>query len=268
MGGLSRETGEKVRGNAGENDRAPRRWLPLFAFLLALPAAALLGFGVGLRILAPKVPALPILGKAPDYTLENQFGQRVSSQSLGGKVEIVTFLFPYCSTFCPLIAAHLADFENLVVRPAGIEKEIAILSFNLDPAGSGPVQMQAFLRQYGWSAKDRNWQFLTGSPEAIRRVVRGGFGVYYKRVPLAAEAGSNPPLVAPEVVNPLAIKAHIDYDIVHNDVIEILDRKGRIRKIVDEADTVGWRALSNLVRTLLAPSTRPLLLNRSSSSRR
>ena len=58
-------------------------------------------------------------------------------------------------------------------------------------------------------------------------------------------------MVQPEVVNKLAETAHADYDIVHNDVIEIVDQQGRIRRIFDDADTINWTRLLSVVQGLL-----------------
>jgi protein SCO1 len=100
---------------------------------------------------------------------------------LRDKIQLVTFLFPYCTTLCPLITAHLVNLENLGLRPNGIEDKVEIVSFEVDPAHTGPPQMRAFLRQYGWNPQDPHWQYLTGSPADVRRVVQNGFGVWYKR---------------------------------------------------------------------------------------
>jgi cytochrome oxidase Cu insertion factor (SCO1/SenC/PrrC family) len=53
---------------------------------------------------------LPILGTAPSYELTNQLGQKVSSKTFLGKIQVVTFVDPYCTDFCPLIAVNLANF--------------------------------------------------------------------------------------------------------------------------------------------------------------
>jgi protein SCO1/2 len=229
------------------------RRLRVAALAAAIPLAGLVGFAIGAGRQAK--PDLPVLRPAPSYRLTDQLGRPVSSQSFRGKVQVVSFLFPYCTTMCPLIAAHLADFENLGARPAGIADKIALVAFNIDPAGTGPAQMRAFLKQYGWNPEDLHWQYLTGSPAAIRRVVRDGFGVAYERVSDSAEtADGSLPVVQPEVVNKLADEAHANYDIVHNDVIEIVDQRGRIRKIFDDADTVDWPRILNVVQDLLGTS--------------
>lgn len=218
-----------------------------------VPAVALCGYILGEQREAARQAELPVLGSAPAYVLTNQLGQRVSSDSFRGKVQFVTFLFPYCTTMCPLIAAHLANFEHLGIEPAGMANAVQLVSFNLDPADTGPIQMREFLRQYGWDPADAHWQYLTGAAGEIHRVVRDGYGIGYQRVPLTEE-GKNPgrgvPVVQPEVANALAEHAHVDYDIIHNDVLEVVDRQGRVRKIFDDADTVDWHELLRVAASL------------------
>lgn len=243
-----------------------RRWLWTLVVALTIPAAGLAGFVLGQRHERAARATLPILGIAPAYTMTNQLGQKVSSSSFAGKVQLVSFIFPYCTTMCPLIAAHLANLENIGLRRAGLEGQVELVSFNLDPAHTGPREMRAFLAQYGWTPEDLRWQYLVGSPEEIRRVVSKGFSVWYKRTSLASEAGSGP-AVQPEVVNKLAEDAHVDYDIVHDDVIEIVDQQGRIRKIYDNADTVGWPALLSAVRSLVSPPGPAFPLSKTAAAR-
>jgi cytochrome oxidase Cu insertion factor (SCO1/SenC/PrrC family) len=231
-----------------------RRLLWALAIGAMIPIAGLDGFFLGQRREAIGNTTLPVLGRAPDYRMTNQLGETVLSSNLRGKIQLVTFLFPYCTTLCPLITAHLVNLENLGLRANGIEDKVEIVSFDVDPSHTGPLQMRAFLSQYGWNPQDPHWQYLTGPPADVRRVVQNGFGVWYKRVGLASEAQAigSAPVEQPEVVNKLAEQAHVDYDIVHNNVLEIVDQQGRLRKIYDNADTVSWTDLLNIVQSLIS----------------
>jgi protein SCO1 len=226
-----------------------RETLPALVVAAAILVAGAVGFTIGRREFAAG-SALPVIRNAPSYTLTNQLGQSVASTSFSGKVQVVTFLFPYCTTLCPLIAAHLANFENLYLRPSHLSEKVELVAFNIDPVDTGPSEMRVFMKQYGWDPKDLHWQFLTGKPEEIRRVVRDGFAVPYRRVLLSSEVGkgmASPQVVQPEIVNQLAATAHADFDIVHDDVIEVVDRQGRIRQIYENADTVGGLRLLRVV---------------------
>lgn len=218
----------------------------------AIPFVGAGGYLLGWRDGAASRTVLPVITAAPAYRLTNQLGQSVASRDFDGKVQLVTFLFPYCTTLCPLIAAHLAALETMNLRPAGLADKVQIVSFNVDPQGTGPKQMREFLSQYGWDPKDTHWQYLTGSPQDIHRVVQKGFSVWYQRVADSDNDADDP--TQPEVANKIAEEAHVNYDIVHNDVLEIVDQQGRIRKIYDDADTISPSDLAQQIETLLESS--------------
>jgi protein SCO1 len=242
--------------------RDKRRWpAPLWvgAAVLCIVAGGVIGWAVGHEVASPR-SAPPVIFPAPRFSgLLNQDGAKVSSADFRGKVQVVTFLFPYCNTFCPIIAAHLVGFENMLAKTA-LADQVEIVAFNVDPAGTGPKQMSAFLRQYGWNPKDPRWQYLTGAPAEIRKVVTGGYHVAYEKV-VDSGSGSGQPSAAlavagsdpqPIVANPLADKANVNYDITHEDTLMIVDTKGRVRAIYSQADAVGKIALLDEIRAVLA----------------
>lgn len=231
-----------------------RIWIS-FAALVCMVLAGVVGwaaamtYGSGSGRLHAR--ALPVLGKAPSYAhLTNQVGQTVSSAQFGGKVRIVTFLFPYCRTYCPLIAAHLAGFEH-TLADSGLQDRVQIVAFDVDPAGTGPKQMRAFLQEYGWQPDDLRWQYLTGTPKQIRRIVTDGYHIDYQQVTDDDSPQGRQQTLQPPVVNRLADKADVNYDISHNDGLVIVDAQGRIRKIYDQADMVSQQQLLNTIRPLI-----------------
>jgi cytochrome oxidase Cu insertion factor (SCO1/SenC/PrrC family) len=179
-------------------------------------------------------------GTAPSYTLTDQHGRSFSSSVLRGRIQVVSYLFPYCTTSCPLTARMLAETEQLADR-AGLSDRVVFVAFNVDPEGAGPAELSAFLRQEGISPDDPSWHYLTGGPGQIRRIVTDGFHVFYQKVSLAEQekveadekaAGDYSP--QPTQPNALADRTHVDYDVVHNDVIEIVDSDGMIRAVIAE----------------------------------
>jgi protein SCO1 len=223
-------------------------------------SASLAGFALAAAVIAGAASCAGqprAIRPAPRYTLTDQLGKRVSSSSFNGKVQIVTFLFPYCTSYCPLIAARLAKFERARERD-GLANRVQIVAFNVDPAGSGPKQMRAFMREYGWDPCDTHWQYLTGTALEMHNVVRDGYMVYYQRESLGEEArdeaiekkaGSYVP--EPVVKNKLADEAHVNYDVVHNDLLEVVSPNGEIVKIFDDAEKLRGRDLLAEARALL-----------------
>jgi protein SCO1/2 len=200
---------------------------------------------------------LPVKGMIPAYTLTNQLGNKVSSKDFKGKIRIVTFLFPYCKEYCPLIAINMVNLEQLL-KSAHLTKQVQLIAYNVDPGDTGPTQMSAFMTQYGWNPNNTNWEYLTGSPKTIRNIVRRSFYISYQKVSEATEdslinmekkKGIYVP--SPEVRNKLAEKVKPEYDIAHNDALVIADKKGRIRKIYDDADHVSNQRILNVINQLL-----------------
>ena len=57
--------------------------------------------------------------QAPDFTLTDQNGDRVSMAGLRGKVVVLTFMDPHCTDICPLVSREFLDARKDLGRPAG-----------------------------------------------------------------------------------------------------------------------------------------------------
>lgn len=197
-------------------------------------------------------------GPAPTYTLTDQNGRTFTSTSVLGKVQVVSYLFPYCTSFCPLLLGSLVQARRELDQ-SGPTGRVAFVAFNVDPEHAGPDVMAAFLRQEQVDPADPAWHFLTGRPAAVSEVIRDGFHVFYQDVSIADEekteaeekaAGTFTP--QPTAPNALAYSAGVDYDVVHNDVVEIVDPHGVIRTILADNSVPTSDAIATAVRAALA----------------
>ena len=182
-------------------------------------------------------------GSAPSFTLTDQTGHTISSAHFRGKIQVVSFLFPYCTTDCPLLARDLALLQQALTGQ-GLGGKVEIVTFNVDPGGAGPQQLAAFLKQYGAAADPAaakpHWHFLTGSPQQIERVVHDQYHVAYWKV-AGAEEGA-------EQANALAERAHVGYDIKHSEVTYVVDGNGTIRYLFAGKNAATTTALLDAVR--------------------
>jgi protein SCO1 len=81
----------------------------------------------------------------PDFTLPDYTGRRVSTESLQGKVVLVTFLDSQCTESCPIIAAQIARAWD---RLRGEERdEVVPIAISTDPDEDTPASVRAFLRR-------------------------------------------------------------------------------------------------------------------------
>ncbi|WP_156781984.1 SCO family protein [Acidihalobacter aeolianus] len=246
------------------------------AHLLGLAAGTLVGIAVmlGLSLLlsfGPKAPpAHPqpitalarnvpdVIFKAPSFTgFVNQNGQKISSGDFNGKVQVVSFLFPLCTSMCPVIASHIVNLEQQV-KQAGLADRVRMVSFNVAAGKTSPAEMADFMREYGGDPKSSMWQFLTSSPQAMSRVVRHGYHEYFQMISLEAEnkifaqqqkAGTYNYL--PNMQNKLADKVNPDFDITHSSSIILVGPHGNVRYVMNDADTVPIPVLLQKVKSLL-----------------
>ncbi|AOU99110.1 hypothetical protein BI364_15220 [Acidihalobacter yilgarnensis] len=198
--------------------------------------------------------------KAPVFNgFVNQQGRAVSSDAYAGKVLVVTFMYPYCTRVCPSLASRMVNLETLL-RQRGLQNRVQLLSFNVDPEGSGPAEMSRFMQQYGADPADGLWQFLTAPVAVTERVVQQGFHANYEKIAVdavdqvfAAQRQNGSYRYMPVMANPLADAAHPAYDIIHNSSAIIVGPKGVVRYVLGQADTVSVAAMMNdIIRVLQA----------------
>ncbi len=65
---------------------------------------------------------------AANFTLTSQDGRQVSLASLRGKVVLLTFLDPVCTTDCPLIAQEMRSADSMLGAKAGDTELVAVVA--------------------------------------------------------------------------------------------------------------------------------------------
>lgn len=103
---------------------------------------------------------------APGFTLTDQFGKRVSLRSLRGKVVVLSFNDPECTTICPLTTTALLHAKELL-GPAS--SQVALVGVGANPEKTQVKWVRAYSQAHGMLHK---WSFLTGSLPQLRRVWR------------------------------------------------------------------------------------------------
>ena len=111
-------------------------------------------------------PGARLSALAPGFTLTDQFGQRVSLRSLRGKVVVLAFNDPKCTTICPLTTTALLQAKKLL-GPAG--SHVDLLGIGANPEATQVKWVRAYSRAHGMLHK---WRFLTGSLGELKRVWR------------------------------------------------------------------------------------------------
>jgi protein SCO1 len=105
----------------------------------------------------------------PTVELINQDGKKVpfGSESLRGKVAVISFIFTSCATVCPLIGANLAQLEEGLMKTNS--DLVELISITVDPSVDTPARLRQWGERFGRKGK---WQLLTGSPRTLDKVLR------------------------------------------------------------------------------------------------
>ena len=140
---------------------------------------------------------------APDFSLTDQDGRTVSLASLRGKVVLMTFLDPVCTTDCPIIAQEFKQAGQMLGAQARNVELVAVVA---NPTYRSTAFTRAFDRQEGLTTVP-NWLYLTGSLSQLGAVWRH-YGVTVQNLPAGAMSA-------------------------HNDLAVVIDPAGRIRQEVD-----------------------------------
>ena len=180
--------------------------------LLAVWAAAVVVVGAGpmaaaqaSRTAAPIIAqaidgsAAPLDFAAPAFTLSDQNGRTVSLASLRGKVVLLSFLDPVCTSDCPLIAQEFHAADRLLGPSARNVELVAIVA---NPVYRSVAYTRTFDAQEGLSRLP-NWVFLTGSLDQLQQA--------WKNYGITAQVVGAGGMIA------------------HNDVAYVIDKNGRTR---------------------------------------
>jgi protein SCO1 len=116
------------------------------------------------------------IGPAPEFTLTNTDGGRLSLGDLRGRVVAVTFIYATCTDTCPLLTAKMAGMQKRLGPDFG--SKVRFVSITVDPERDTPSILAQYARNHG--ADPAGWAFLTGTPAEIREIGRR-YGIYAKK---------------------------------------------------------------------------------------
>ncbi len=156
----------------------------------------------------------------PEVAMEDQAAKAVSLADFRGRVVLLDFVYTRCPTVCTVLGTGFQRLRQQIVG-SGLEGQVVLVTFSFDPEHDGAAQLQDYADRYGGA--DSNWHFVRAPSRAdtdtlLRAAelvaVPDGFGGY-----------------------------------VHNAAIHVVDREGRLARIVDtEATDEAFRLARSLLR--------------------
>src|SRR5580693_4084312 len=161
---------------------------------------------------------------APNFTLTSQDGRQVSLASLRGKVVLLSFLDPVCTTDCPVIASELRVADGLLGSKAADAELVSVVA---NPTYTSLAYTRAFDVQEGLNTVP-NWLYLTGTVSPLATVWHH-FGVEVEDLPAGAMAA-------------------------HNDIAFVISAKGVLQQEISDDPGPGTDATQSSFSSMLADS--------------
>ena len=124
---------------------------------------------------------LPRIHLAPGFTLQDETGQRFTSEDLRGQLTLYNFTYTRCAgqegSPCPATGEVMRAVQTRLpeVETGGIPVSLVTISF--DPERDTPAVLSQYADQV--TPDTHNWHFLTGAADRLKWIIGGGFGVYY-----------------------------------------------------------------------------------------
>jgi len=110
-------------------------------------------------------PGSPLGGRpAPDFTLLDQYGHRVSLSQFRGRAVLLAFVDSHCTTVCPLTTTSLLQAVSLL-GTAG--QAVQLVGIDANPDATRVSDVRDYSVAHGMMHR---WEFLTGSLAQLKRV--------------------------------------------------------------------------------------------------
>jgi cytochrome oxidase Cu insertion factor (SCO1/SenC/PrrC family) len=171
----------------------------------------------------------PLNFPAKGFQLTDQHGRTVSLASLHGKVVLLTFLDPVCTSDCPLIAQEFRAAGQVLGATA---KQVELVAVVTNPVYHQVADTRAFDRQEHLDQVP-NWLYLTGSVPQLQQVWKD-YGISAEILPAGSMIG-------------------------HQDIAYVIDQTGHVRAELDTDPGPGTTATKSSFSVLLADAARQAL---------
>jgi protein SCO1/2 len=147
---------------------------------------------------------------APDFSLTDYRGSKVTLSELRGKAVVLTFIYTNCPDICPLTATNLRlAYEHLSEKT---RDHVAMIAITVDPERDSPDALRNFSMIHGLD-DNPNWFAVRGERSDLQPVW-AGYAVDPGRVLEHRDNAVDPALLA------------------HTDAVYVIDRDGKERVLM------------------------------------
>lgn len=154
------------------------------------------------------------------FTLTNQYGERITDSVTKDKIYVADFFFATCQSICPKMSHQLRRVQDTFIN----NKNFLILSHTVNPEHDTVEVLRIYGEKYG--AKKGLWHLLTGDKKTIYDLAR------YHYLVNADETEGEGDLF------------------IHSELFLLIDKQKRIRGVYDGTDSLQVNQLIKDIRLL------------------
>lgn len=154
------------------------------------------------------------------FEFTNQYGEKVSEQTVKNKIYVADFFFATCQSICPEMSKNLVDVQKAYEN----DDSLLILCHTVNPMHDTVEVLKNYAELYG--AKKGKWHFLTGDKKKIYTLAMDGYLLN------AVENDGTPE------------------GFIHSELLMLVDPQGRIRGIYDGTDKAAVTKLISDIKVL------------------
>lgn len=155
------------------------------------------------------------------FMFTNQFNEKVTEETVKGKIYVTDFFFTTCQSICPIMSSEL----ERVYKQFANREEIMILSHTVSPEEDSVNVLMDYAKLHG--VKDKKWLFLTGEKKHLYDMARTSYL-------LNAEEGNGD-----------------ENDFIHTQNFALVDKERHLRGFYDGTDSIEVSRLITDINLLL-----------------
>ena len=155
------------------------------------------------------------------FIFVNQYGEKVTEETIKEKIYITDFFFTTCQSICPIMSSEL----ERVYKNFSTNKDILILSHTVSPEEDSIHVLMDYAKLHG--VKDNRWLFLTGEKKHLYDMARTSYL-------LNAEEGNGD-----------------EIDFIHTQNFALVDKERHLRGFYDGTDSIDVSRLITDIKLLL-----------------
>lgn len=165
----------------------------------------------------------PVLSDVQPFSFVDQDGRTITNKDVAGKVYVAEYFFTTCKGICPKMNTNLKSvYEKYKSEPGFL-----ILSHSVDPVTDSVARLKKYADSLGVDSK--HWLFLTGNKDSLYVAARVSY--------LLDDPKNN--------LTP------IEEQFIHTQFFALVDKSGKVRKIVDGLEKEELKQMDQAIDHLL-----------------